>query len=612
MSLSVKQLDSVTIRFAGDSGDGMQLTGTQFTNASAIAGNDVATLPDFPAEIRAPAGTIAGVSGFQLHFASMEIHTPGDELDALVAMNPAALITNVGDLKPNGVLLLNTAGFTKKNLERAGYETDPREDGSLDHVQSVEVDLQKLTLLCLKDMGLPTATVNRSKNMFALGLMCWLYGRPTQPTEEWVNQKFAKKPELVEANLRVLRAGYNYGETTDAFASRFEVEPAELVPGAYRSVTGNQALAYGAVAASLKSQRPLFLGSYPITPASDVLHDLSKFKNFGVITFQAEDEIAAVCAAIGAAFGGSLALTNTSGPGMALKAEALGLAMKTELPMVVINVQRGGPSTGLPTKPEQADLFQALYGRNGESPLPVLAASTPSDCFDTMLEACRIALGHMIPVIVLSDGFLANGAEPWKYPEISKIPPIQTKLTDVAEGFGPYKRDSETLTRPWAIPGTPDMEHRIGGLEGDIETGNVSYDPDNHSAMVHLRQKRVDLIRRDIPPLTVDGARQGDLLILGWGSTRGAITTAVQHVRAEGHPVSHVHLRHLNPLPADLGELMAAFKCVLVPEMNLGQLAFLLQATYPIRVRSLTKVEGRPFKKMEIVNAIFQELGADR
>ncbi|MAE71995.1 MAG: 2-oxoglutarate ferredoxin oxidoreductase subunit alpha [Gemmatimonadetes bacterium] len=612
MTQTVQPLESVTIRFAGDSGDGMQLTGTQFTNASAIAGNDVATFPDYPAEIRAPAGTLAGVSGFQVNFGSVDIHTPGDELDALVAMNPAGLKANLDILKPNGVIVLNTAAFKAANVAKAGYTEDPRGDGSLDAFQVVEVDMNKLAAAAVSDMGLNSSVVGRTKNMLALGLMCWLYERPLEPTIDWITRKFASKGELAEANIRVLKAGHSYGETAEIFHSRFRVEPAKLSTGTYRSITGNQAVALGAVAASARSGRPLFLGSYPITPASDILHELAAHKRFGVVTFQAEDEIAGVCSSIGAAYGGSLAITTTSGPGMALKSEALGLAVKAELPLVIVNVQRGGPSTGLPTKTEQSDLFQAVLGRNGDTPIPVIAARSPSDCFDAMYEACGIALEYMMPVILLTDGYLANGAEPWLIPNFGELPQLATHVWKDADTFHQCKRDADTLARPWGLPGTPGMEHRIGGLETDIETGNVAYGGPNHQEMTDLRHERVARIARSYAPTEIDGPGRGGLLIVSWGSTYGSVRAAIESSRGDGIDVGHVHLRHLSPLPRDLGEILSGFDTVLVPEMNMGQLAFLLQATYPVRVKRLNRVEGRPFKRSEILAAIREHSGEER
>jgi len=595
----------VVIRFAGDSGDGMQLTGTQFTNTSALMGNDLSTMPDFPAEIRAPAGTLAGVSAFQVRIADHDIHTPGDAPDVLVAMNPAALKKELGDLKPNGVVVVNTDEFSARNLTKAGYEASPLEDGTLSGFRVYPVELTTLTRRTLEETELDTKTKDRCKNVFALGMCYWMFSRPLEPTIGWLERKFAKKPELVDANVRVLKAGYFFAETTEVFQVRYEVEPAKLAPGTYRNVLGNTALALGLIAASRRSGLPLFLGAYPITPASSLLHELAKHKRFGVTTFQAEDEIAAVCAAIGASFGGSLAVSASSGPGIALKAEAMNLAVMTELPLVVVDVQRGGPSTGLPTKTEQSDLLQVLFGRNGESPLPVLAAASPKDCFEVAMEACRVATRYMVPVVLLSDGYIANGSEPWRLPEVEDLPDLRIDFHTRAEGFAPYARDSETLGRPWAVPGTPGLEHRIGGLEKEDVSGNVSYDPANHQRMTDLRAEKVERVAREIPPTEVVGdPGGGELLVVGWGSTAGAITGAVAAARAEGLPVSQVHLRWLNPLPPDLGEVLGRFRRVLVPEMNTGQLAMLLRARWLIDAESLSKVQGRPFFRQEILDAI--------
>jgi len=599
----------VVIRFAGDSGDGMQLTGTQFTNTSALVGNDLSTLPDFPAEIRAPAGTLPGVSAFQVRIADHDIHTPGDAPDVLVAMNPAALKKNLPDLKPNGVLVVNTDEFNQRNLGKAGYDENPLEDGSLSGYRLHQVELTTLTRRTLEDSPLDTKAKDRCKNVFALGMVYWMYTRPLDATVAWLERKFKKRPELVDANVRVLKAGFHFADTTEIFQVRYEVEPAKLAPGTYRNVLGNSALALGFVAASRRSGLPLFLGAYPITPASSLLHELAGFKQFGVTTFQAEDEIAAVCAAIGASFGGSLAVTASSGPGIALKAEAMNLAVMTELPLVVVDVQRGGPSTGLPTKTEQSDLLQVLFGRNGESPVPVIAASSPKDCFDAALEACRVATRYMVPVVLLSDGYIANGSEPWKLPRVEDLPDLRRDFhrpaSDGDEPFQPYVRDPQTLARPWAIPGTPGLEHRIGGLEKEDVTGNVSYDPDNHQRMTDLRAEKVERVAGELPPLVVDGDPQGGpLLVVGWGSTEGAITGAVKAARAAGLPVSRLHLRWLNPLPSDLGEVLGRFERVLLPEMNMGQLSMLLRARYLIDVVSYPKVEGRPFFRDEILNRI--------
>ncbi len=605
--VTLEKLADVVIRFAGDSGDGMQLTGGQFTNTSALIGNDLSTLPDYPAEIRAPQGTLAGVSAFQVRIADYDIHTPGDAPDVLVAMNPAALVKNLGDLKDNGVVIANTDDFDARNLKKANLETNPLEDGTVEGYRVYQAALGTMTRRTLEESSLDSKSQERCKNMFALGMAYWMFNRPLEPTIEWLEKKFGRKPELAQANIKVLKAGWNYCDITQVFQVRYEVEKAQLPAGTYRNISGNTALAIGLVAASRRSGLPLFLGAYPITPASDVLHHLSSNKNFGVITFQAEDEIAAICAAIGASFGGALGVTASSGPGIALKGEALGLAMMVELPLIVCNVQRGGPSTGLPTKTEQSDLFQAFYGRNGESPIPIIAASSPKDCFDTALEACRIAVKYMVPVMVLTDGYIANGSEPWLLPKIEELPDLRTDFRTDPTDFHPYQRDEKTLARPWAIPGTPGLEHRIGGLEKEAITGNVSYDPMNHQAMTDVRAEKVTRIVQDIPDLEVDGDTSGELLVLGWGSTCGAITGAVNAARREGMTVSRVHLRHLNPFPANLGEILANFKQVLLPEMNCGQLAFILQGKYRQKIVSLTKVEGKPFYRYEIVNRI-QEL----
>ncbi len=604
MSKTLKNLDEVTIRFAGDSGDGMQLTGMQFTSTTALLGNDLSTLPDYPAEIRAPAGTLFGVSGFQIHFGSTEINTPGDTCDVLVAMNPAALKVNLRSLKDGGIIIANRDGFNDKNLKLAGYEKNPLDDESLSKYQLHSVDITKLTQNTLTDMGLSNKLVDRCKNFFALGMMYWMFTRPLEPTVKWIEDKFKKTPELVDANTRVLKAGYAFGETTEIFAAKYEVKPAALKPGRYRSITGNEAAAWGLIAASVKSGLELFLGSYPITPASDILHELSRHKNFRVKTYQAEDEIAGITSAIGAAYGGALGCTTTSGPGMALKGEALGLAVMLELPLVIVNVQRGGPSTGLPTKTEQADLLQAVYGRNSEAPIPVIASTTPADCFYAAFEASRIAIKYMTPVIFLSDGYLANGAEPWLIPDVKSLPDISRKFRTEAEGFFPYLRDEKTLSRPWAIPGTPGLEHRIGGLEKQHITGNVSYDPENHEFMVKMRQAKVDRIAEDLPPAVVEGDQKGDLLVVGWGGTYGSIRSAVETKRREGKSVSHLHLKYLNPFQKNIGEILYNFKNVLVPELNLGQLSKLLRSKYLVPVMTLNKVQGLPFKAMEIENKI--------
>jgi len=601
-------LDEVTIRFAGDSGDGMQLTGTQFTNTTALLGNDLSTLPDYPAEIRAPQGTLFGVSGFQIHFGSKEIHTPGDQCDVLVAMNSAALKVNLGSLVDGGAVIANSDGFNDRNLKLAGYASNPLKDGSLEKYRVFEVDITKLTALALQDLNLSSKIVDRSKNFFALGMMYWMYNRPIDSTVNWLTKKFGSKPEIAEANVRVLKAGWNYGETTEIFAVRYQVGPAKLPPGKYRNITGNQATAWGLMAAAKKAKLDLFLGSYPITPASDILHELAIYKQFGVKTFQAEDEIAGITSAIGASYGGALGTTTTSGPGLALKSEALGLAVMVELPLVCVNVQRGGPSTGLPTKTEQADLFQALFGRNGEAPIPVLAASTPADCFDTVFEASRIALKYMTPVIFLSDGYLGNGSEPWLIPDFDKLPDISPTFRTNPEGFLPYLRNEATLARPWAIPGTPGLEHRIGGLEKQNITGNVSYDPVNHETMVKLRTEKVERIANEIPPIDVDGEKDGELVVIGWGSTYGAIRSAVTKTRERGKKVSQIHLRYLNPMPKNLGDVLSKFKNVLVPEMNLGQLSGVLRMRYLVPTIPLDKVQGLPFKAVEIEKKIAEIL----
>ena len=606
-----EKLGEAVVRFAGDSGDGMQLTGGQFTATSAIFGNDLATLPDFPAEIRAPAGTLPGVSAFQVRIADYDIHTPGDAPDVLVAMNPAALRQSVGDLKPNGIIIVNTDEFHERNFKKAGLATNPLEDGSLDGFRVYAADISTMTRRTLEDSALDFKSRDRCKNFFALGMVYWMFSRPLQTSIDWLEKKFSRRPEVAEANIKALKAGYNFCDITETFQVRYEVEPAHLEPGTYRNIRGNSALAMGLVAGSRRSGLPLFLGSYPITPASDILHELARYKSFGVITFQAEDEIAAVCAAIGASFGGALGATTTSGPGLALKSEAINLAVMAELPLLVVNVQRGGPSTGLPTKTEQSDLLQAMFGRNGESPLPVLAPRSPADCFDIMLEATRIATRYMVPVVVLSDGYIANGSEPWRLPQIEALPDLRLEFHTQAEDFAPYRRDPETLSRPWAIPGTPGLEHRLGGLEKEDVTGNVSYDPDNHEKMTRLRAEKVERVARTIPALEVEGEPTGDLLILGWGSTFGAIAAALNMAREEGLRVSHAHLRHLNPFPANLGEVLAGFKKVLIPEMNGGQLALLIRARFLIDAISHTKVRGKPFFRREILAKVHEILEAD-
>ena len=605
----VQTRPQIVIRFVGDSGDGMQLAGMQFTTESALAGNDIATLPDYPAEIRAPAGTLAGVSGFQLNFSSSEVFTPGDEPTVLVAMNPAALKMNVGDLRPNGVLIVDKEGFTEANLKKAGYKSNPLTDHSLDKFQLFEVEVSRLTTLALRDLKLNTRAVHRSRNYFVLGLVSWLFQRPTQSVTEYIERRFRKTPELVEANLRAFKAGFNYGENTEAFASAYEVKAAHIAPGFYRNITGNMATALGFVAAANQAGRPLYLGSYPITPASDVLHELASLKNFRVYTFQAEDEIAGVASAVGAAFGGAIALTTTSGPGMDLKAEAIGLAVKTELPMVITDIQRAGPSTGMPTKPEQADLLMAMYGRHGESPIPIIAAATPADCFECAYEAVRIALTYMTPVILLTDAFLANGAEPWLVPDVSTLKPITVSLRTDPNGFMPYLRDEATLARPWAVPGTPGLEHRIGGLTSEHLTGNISYSPANNELMVRTRARKVAAIAQGYPPSEIHGdAGGGELLVVGWGSTYGTIREAVNNLRAKGKNVSQLHLRYLNPLPADFGDILRRFKKVMVAELNMGQLVKMIRADYLIDAFGYNKIQGRPFKVSEIESRALRAL----
>ena len=605
----LEELDTVTIRFAGDSGDGMQLTGTQFTNTSAIMGNDISTLPDFPAEIRAPAGSLPGVSGFQLNFSNHDIRTPGDQPNVLVAMNPAALKVNLPDLEEGGTLIINTDEFTKDNLERAAYTSNPLEDGSLAGYRVHQLPISTLNRNALKgNVQLARKEIDRSKNFFALGVLYWLYDRPLDTTLNWINAKFRKNAELVKANETALKTGYNFAETTEVFTTHYTVKKAVIAPGRYRKITGNEATAIGFVAAAHLAGRPLFYGSYPITPASEILHELARHKNYGVKTFQAEDEIAAVCAAIGASFAGHVGLTGTSGPGVALKQEAIGLAVMTELPLVIINVQRGGPSTGLPTKTEQADLFQAVWGRNGECPAIVIAPATPADCFNMAIEAVRLAFKYMVPVFYLSDGYLANGAEPWKVPDVDKLAKIDVKFTTDPTNFMPYARDEVTLARPWALPGTPGLEHRIGGIEKQNISGNVNYDPENHHLMVRLRQEKVDRAAADIPPLEVFGEKTAKVLVLGWGSTYGSITSAVEKMQGEGKSVSSVHLRHLNPFPKNLGEILAGFETVIVPEMNLGQLCTMIRAKYLINAIPFSKVKGRPFQIREIVGKVEEYL----
>ncbi|GHA54031.1 oxidoreductase [Streptomyces tendae] len=608
----VRRLDRVIIRFAGDSGDGMQLTGDRFTSETASFGNDLSTLPNFPAEIRAPAGTLPGVSSFQLHFADHDILTPGDAPNVLVAMNPAALKANVGDLPRGAEIIVNTDEFTRRAMQKVGYDTSPLEDGSLDGYHLHPVPLTTLTVEALKEFDLSRKEAERSKNMFALGLLSWMYHRPTEGTEKFLRSKFAKKPEIAAANIAAYRAGWNFGETTEDFAVSYEVAPAAAAfpPGTYRNISGNLALAYGLIAASRQTDLPLFLGSYPITPASDILHELSRHKNFGVRTFQAEDEIAGIGAALGAAFGGSLAVTTTSGPGVALKSETIGLAVSLELPLLVVDIQRGGPSTGLPTKTEQADLLQAMYGRNGEAPVPVVAPRTPADCFEAALEAARIAVTYRTPVFLLSDGYLANGSEPWRIPEPDELPDLAVRfaqgpnhtLDDGTEVFWPYQRDPHTLARPWAVPGTPGLEHRIGGIEKQDGTGNISYDPANHDFMVRTRQAKVDGI--EVPDLDVDDPDGARTLVLGWGSTYGPITAAVRRIRKEGGRVAQAHLRHLNPFPANLGDILGRYDKVVVPEMNLGQLATLIRAKYLVDAQSYNQVNGMPFKAEQLATVL--------
>jgi 2-oxoglutarate ferredoxin oxidoreductase subunit alpha len=600
----IEELDRVTIRFAGDSGDGMQLAGLQFTNTSAVFGNDVSTMPDFPAEIRAPAGSIPGVSAFQVSFSSHDIHTPGDVPDVLVAMNPAALKAHLADLPKGSALIVNSDEFTETNLKKADYEANPLEDGSLAGYQLIKVPVSSMNARALKDSGLNTKQIDRSKNFFALGLMFWLYERPLEPTLRWINDRFGKNPTVANANEATLRAGYNFGETAELFPVHYRVPKAHLPPGRYRNITGNEATALGFAAASVLSGRPLFYGSYPITPASDILHELARLKNFGVRTFQAEDEIAAVGATIGAAFGGSLGLTGTSGPGLALKSEAIGLAVMTELPIVVAAIQRSGPSTGMPTKIEQTDLLQVMFGRNGESPVAVVAPATPAECFDMAIEAFRIALKHMVPTVFLSDGYLGTGSQPWRLPDIEALPKIEVKFATDPETFHPYDRDPDTLARPWAVPGTPGLEHRIGGLEKADGTGNVSYSAENHWRMVRYRAEKVERIAEDVPELEVEGDAEGELLVLGWGSTYGAIITAVERARAGGQSVSCAHLRYLNPFPHNLGDVLSRFEKVLIPELNLGQLRMLVRARYLVDAQGLNKVTGRPLLTREIEEAI--------
>ncbi|HWK02407.1 MAG TPA: 2-oxoacid:acceptor oxidoreductase subunit alpha [Puia sp.] len=616
MNRKEEVLQDVVIKFAGDSGDGMQLTGSQFTNNTALLGIDLATFPDFPAEIRAPQGTLPGVSGYQLRFSSDKIFTPGDECDVLVAMNAAALKANLKALKKGGKIIANIEGFDSKNLRLANYPDgiNPLEDNSLDSYTLIKIDVTKMTREALKEIAMGTKEKDRAKNMFVLGFLYWMYNRDMESTIQFLKDKFGKKPEIFESNVKALQAGYNFGDTTETFTTTYRVEKAKMVSGVYRSIMGNQALTYGLIAASQKSGLPLFLGSYPITPASDILHELSRHKSFGVRTFQAEDEIAGVTSAIGAAYGGALGVTTTSGPGMALKAEAMGLAVMLEIPLLIIDVQRGGPSTGLPTKTEQSDLLQAYYGRNGECPMPVISASTPSDCFDAVYEAVRIAVQHMTPVIFLSDGYIANGAEPWKFPKSEDLLPIEVKFkTELGHGedkFQPYLRD-EKLVRPWAIPGTPGLEHRIGGLEKQDITGNVSYDPENHQLMVKIREEKINKIADYIPLQKLDsGPDKGDLLILGWGSTYGSIKSAVAELQQEGYAVSHAHLRHLRPFPRNLGEILKNFQQVLIPEINNGQLIKIIRDQYFVDAQGYHKIMGIPITKTELVMKLREMLGS--
>ena len=610
MSVKEEVLHDVVIKFAGDSGDGMQLTGTQFTNNTALLGIDLATFPDFPAEIRAPQGTLPGVSGFQLRFSSDRIFTPGDTCDVLVAMNAAALKSNLGALKKGGKIIVNVDGFDIKNLRLSNYPegVNPLENGALDNYEVIRIDVTKITRESLKEFDMGTKEKDRAKNMFVLGFLYWMYNRSMDNTIMFLTEKFSKKPDILNSNIKVLQAGYNYGDTTETFTTRYSVEKAKMAPGNYRSIMGNQAVAYGLVAASQKSGLQLFLGSYPITPASDILHELSRYKSFGVKTFQAEDEIAAISSAIGASYGGSLGVTSTSGPGMALKAEAMGLAVMLEIPLIICNIQRGGPSTGLPTKTEQSDLLQAYYGRNGECPMPIISASTPSDCFDAVYEAVRISVQHMTPVIFLSDGYIANGAEPWKYPESKDLAPIEVKfkkeLGHNEEFFQPYLRD-EKLVRPWAIPGFAGLEHRVGGLEKENVTGNVSYDPENHQTMVRIRQEKIDKIADDIPEQEIDnGPEKGKVLVLGWGSTYGAIKSAVVEVLNEGSLVSHVHLRYVRPFPKNLGQILRNFEHVLIPELNNGQLIKIIRDQFLVDAKGYHKIMGIPFTKHELIDEI--------
>jgi 2-oxoglutarate/2-oxoacid ferredoxin oxidoreductase subunit alpha len=608
-----KELDRAVIRFAGDSGDGMQLTGEQFTTESAWAGNDLATLPNFPAEIRAPAGTLFGVSSFQLQFGSQSVYTPGDRLDCLVAMNPAALKVHLADLKPGGLLIVNTAAFEKRNLDKAGYPANPLDEPALaERYRLHKVDMTGLTHQAIADLKLDTKEKDRTKNFFALGLVSWIYTRPLEPTLQWINKKFAKSEAIAEANTRVLKAGHAFGETAEFFEESYRVEPAEMAPGLYRAMTGNRALAWGLLAAGQRSGLPVVYGAYPITPASSVLEELAMHKRFRVRTIQAEDEIAAITAAIGASFGGAIGVTCSSGPGIALKGEAIGLAVTAELPLVILNIQRAGPSTGMPTKTEQADLMQALYGRNSESPTVVLAPATPGDCFYVAYEAVRIAIKYMVPVMVLSDGFLANGSEPWLIPDPATLPPIDVQFRTETEGFFAYLRDPATLARPWVRPGTPGLEHRIGGIEKQDVTGNISYDPENHDHMVRTRAEKVRRVAQEIPPTSINGPATGDLLVVGWGGTYGSITAAVERAQASGKSVASVHLRHLNPLPPDLGHILREYRKVLVPEINSGQLVRVLRAEYLVDAVGFNRVRGLPLASEDIEDAINQLTGSTK
>ncbi|HEX9978660.1 MAG TPA: 2-oxoacid:acceptor oxidoreductase subunit alpha [Acidimicrobiia bacterium] len=605
----VENVHTIAIRFAGDSGDGMQLAGTRFTEASAIFGNDLSTFPNFPAEIRAPAGTLPGVSSFQVHIADRDILTPGDQPDVLVAMNPAALKANLSDLAPAGTIVINSNAFDERNLARAGYATNPIDDGSLDAYRVLTVPMEDLTKKAVETSGLKGRGVLRSKNFFALGLMAWMFNRPTETTLAWIEQYYGKEPEVKAANMLAFKAGYNLGETTEMFRHTYTVQPAKMPPGTYTNVTGNQALAWGLVAAAQAARLPLFYASYPITPASDILHELSRHRNFGVRTFQAEDEIAAVGAALGASFGGHLGVTATSGPGLALKSETISLAVMTELPLLIVDVQRGGPSTGLPTKTEQADLLMAMYGRHGEAPLPIVAASSPSDAFGATIEAARIALKYMTPVILLSDGYIGTSAEPWRIPDLSVLPDISVQFTTAInhpDGFLPYLRDAQTLARPWAVPGTPGLEHRIGGLEKEDRTGNVSYTPENHELMTMLRERKIAQITDDIPEIVIDTHIDADVLVIGWGSSYGSILAGVRRVRNRGHKVARVHLRHLNPFPKNLGEIVRRYPKILVPELNRGHLWRLLRAEFLVDAVRYSKVQGRPFKAAEIESKLME------